>query len=132
MKTESKGSAVLLILILMGTLTVLLLALVQENTILRIFVTRQMAAEQKNSLGQGLIAYGIALAKKNYDLLIESQHAEIEIPLNGYLGKVTVTGAQHGVSIESELLHAQEVVFKTSCTLTRTADKNFTIQGFQR
>lgn len=133
MKTKSAGSAVLLVLMLMGILTVLLLSTLHEVTFVRMLIGKQVASETSVSLGQGLLAYGITQAKKNYEALLKQpQEAQMELDLAGMLGHIGLTGSKEGVVIVSDLLQDSVIVFHASCLLTQDSDKEFIIQGFQR
>ena len=132
MKTESKGSIVLLIVILMGILSLLLFTALQEGTFLRMYIGKQIAAEKNTSLGQGLLSYGIVQAKKNYNYLMQPEQVELEFPLEEIIGRLTLAGNPQGIAIVSEILRGSDTVFRSSCMLTQGSDKEFIIQGFQR
>ncbi len=131
MKTSAHGSAVLLIMMIMGMLTAFLLAAVHEGTFLRMFIGKQITVERYKSMGHGLLSYGIRQAKNNYAQLIELHETEIEIPLEATLGRINFTQVPEGIIIASTLLQGQQVIFSASCRLFQNTDKQFIVRGFQ-
>jgi hypothetical protein len=132
MKTQSNGSIVLLAVILMGIASLLLFTALQEGAFLRMFIGKQIVAEQNASLGYGLLFYGINQAKKNYGYLMQQEPVVLELLLEGAIGRLTLARNPEGVAIAGELLRGSGVVFRLACLVSQNSDKKFIIQGFQR
>ncbi len=132
MKTESSGSTVLMIMLLMGVLSAFLLTIVHEGSLLRLFVAQQINAENNERLVHGLLAYGVVQAKKNYEYLMEPHESILELPLDKSSGRVLLTGTRAGIQVAAQLIKGPQATIQVSCLLARNSDKKFTIQGFQR
>jgi hypothetical protein len=137
MKHETKGSIVLLVLIIMSILMVLMHTALTRESFLRMTVIKRASQEKNFALCRSLLRYGVRTAQDHFiEITKKAEEIVLEIPLEQNKGTIFLTpaseGITKGITIRSELWQENILMSKYSCRLTQNTDKKYIIEGFQR
>ncbi len=137
MKHIQKGSSVLFIVLIVSALMLWATSALRTTAFTADIAYQREAYEQKMQATSGIMNYGIALCKKNFDELIKQvkQHPAITIPTGDWLvshqqcaSTLVITGDAQSLQLNATLYNEnKKLLLQITCTITRLDNNKTTI-----
>lgn len=132
MKINTQGTAVLVMITIVATASMLLMVCLQTTTFFRRLAGDLIISQKNTALSQGLLKYGIVQAHKNYEFLIKkSGNVQLEFDLPTTKGYVSLVKQSEGIMVASWITQDGLSVAYNACTVVENEQKKLIIQGFQ-
>lgn len=137
MKHQQVGSSLIVILVSMSIILTACAVLFQASLFFKTLSSVRIKESQAQILLLGLMRYGIALVKENYDLLHQDefadQEAQISLALENALhGTITIRPQQQDIALAVSLQSPGEENRSCSCILSlQKQDQKLLISSFQ-
>lgn len=129
LRINQSGSSIIMVLVIMTILSMVAMAALKSSLFVADFAQQCIASEQRFCVAQGLLNYGVAIAKVNFDEIVK--HAEpAEIEIDG--GTITLTPSKESIAIDARAYESGKPVRVLNCHISKNENTSFMIWGFQR
>lgn len=133
MKSNQKGSSVLVILTIMSILLMAGLATYKSATFFEQFALLRIAHEQQAVAVRSLLEYGVLTVARNYQTISEYQDPwSLSLESSDFRGIIKISKVDHAISVSATITEPQISTCTLTCLVIRKSDGKIQVRGFQR